>query len=142
MAACETLSKTLSYHAEPRPELGKSLHDAIIFTSRYILNEQLGQGAFGTVFSGVRIDDERSVAVKFVARSKVLKWSMVSGFEALLMHVVLQLNGHRVPREIALLAHCRDQSIEGVIQLLDWYERHDAFIIVMQRPANCQVRKR
>lgn len=85
MAACETLTKTFSYHAEPRPKSEKSPHDATFFTSRYMVNEQLGQGAFGTVFSGVRIEDERPVAAKLIARSKVDKWSTVRFKHALMI---------------------------------------------------------
>lgn len=40
-----------------------------------------------------------------------------------------------VPLEISLLMRC--QSITGVIQTLDWFEKADGYMIVMERPANC-----
>ncbi|XP_067126023.1 serine/threonine-protein kinase pim-1-like isoform X2 [Centruroides vittatus] len=44
----------------------------------------------------------------------------------------LEIGGHRVPLEICLLRKVR--HIKAVINLLDWYERSDSFIIVMERP--------
>ena len=47
-----------------------------------------------------------------------------------------QLNGRRVPLELKLLTHV--QSVTGVIKLLDFYERQDSFIYVMEKPAPCK----
>lgn len=47
--------------------------------------------------------------------------------------VYFQLNGRQVPLEIALLDKCRDCT--GVIRILDWFERADGFLIVMERPS-------
>ena len=44
-----------------------------------------------------------------------------------------QLSGRRVPLELKLLHSV--QNIDGVIKLLDFYERPDSFIYVMERPA-------
>jgi serine/threonine protein kinase len=46
------------------------------------------------------------------------------------------LHGRRVPLELKLLSQV--QSISGVIRLLDFYERHDSFIYVMEKPAPCK----
>lgn len=48
---------------------------------------------------------------------------------------LLQLNARQVPLEISLLWHVR--HIVGVIRMLDWYERTDGFLIVMERPSPC-----
>ena len=45
-----------------------------------------------------------------------------------------QLSGRKVPLELKLLHSV--QSVEGVIKLLDFYERPDSFIYVMERPAS------
>ena len=50
---------------------------------------------------------------------------------------MLQLAGRRVPLELKLLHSV--QNIEGVIKLLDFYERPDSFIYVMERPATSKV---
>ncbi|KAH7711547.1 CAMK/PIM protein kinase [Aphelenchoides avenae] len=74
---------------------------------------------FGVVYSGFRLLDRYSVAIKYVARRNVTEWAPVDGRD--------------VPLEIALLDRCR--SCPGVIQMLDWYERPDGYLIVMERPS-------
>ena len=49
---------------------------------------------------------------------------------------MLQLNGRRVPLELKLLSQV--QVVPGVIRLIDFYERHDSFIYVMEKPAPCK----
>lgn len=44
----------------------------------------------------------------------------------------MQLNGSKVPLEICLLK--KVNHIPGVIRILDYYERPDSFIIIMERP--------
>jgi serine/threonine protein kinase len=44
----------------------------------------------------------------------------------------VQMNGSRVPLEIYLL--CKVVHVEGVIKILDYYEKTDSFIIIMERP--------
>ena len=48
----------------------------------------------------------------------------------------LQLNGRRVPLELKLLSQV--QVVPGVIRLVDFYERHDSFIYVMEKPSPCK----
>lgn len=82
------------------------------------MGSPLGKGGFGTVYSGYRIRDNFPVAIKHVAKEKVTGWDTSVG--------------HKLPLEISLLR--RVTSVPGVIRLLDWYERSDSFIIVMERP--------
>jgi len=92
------------------------------FERAYKVGEVLGKGGFGTVYAGIRVRDGRHVAIKHVARAKVTDWDM--------------LQGRRVPLELKLLSQV--QSISGVIRLLDFYERHDSFIYVMEKPSPCK----
>ena len=92
------------------------------FDRAYRVGEVLGKGGFGTVYAGKRNRDNRQVAIKHVARSKVTDWDM--------------LHGRRVPLELKLLSQV--QSVPGVIRLLDFYERHDSFIYVMEKPEPCK----
>ena len=50
--------------------------------------------------------------------------------------ISFQLNGRRVPLELKLLSQV--QVVPGVIRLIDFYERHDSFIYVMEKPAPCK----
>jgi serine/threonine protein kinase len=99
----------------------KPAYDISTFKKMYKLGPELGRGGFGTVYTGFRVKDGLAVAVKFVAKSNVTDWGV--------------LNGKHVPLEICLLHHCRE--VLGVIQLLDWFERSDGFLIVMERPSPC-----
>lgn len=92
------------------------------FDQAYKVGDVLGKGGFGTVYAGIRVRDGRQVAIKHVARAKVTDWDM--------------LHGKRVPLELKLLSQV--QSISGVIRLLDFYEKHDSFIYVMEKPAPCK----
>jgi Protein kinase domain len=47
------------------------------FTTRYVLGEMLGDGAFGFVFTAKRITDSVQVAVKFIIRAKITKSNWV-----------------------------------------------------------------
>ncbi|XP_041278795.1 serine/threonine-protein kinase pim-1-like [Onychostruthus taczanowskii] len=90
----------------------------------YQLGPQLGSGGFGTVFSGTRLSDGRPVAIKRVARESVLQW-------------VEWPDGIRVPMEIALMEKV-GSGCHSIIQLLDWFELPDSFVLVLERPERSQ----
>jgi len=86
------------------------------------VGEVLGKGGFGTVYAGLRVRDGRPVAIKHVARAKITDWDF--------------LNGRRVPLELKLLTLV--QNVPNVIRLVDFYERVDSFIYVMEKPSPCK----
>ncbi|XP_054168874.1 serine/threonine-protein kinase pim-3-like [Oppia nitens] len=88
------------------------------FERCYRVGPVLGKGGFGTVYAGTRIRDSLAVAIKHISKDKVTAWE--------------QSSGHRLPLEISLLR--KVDHITGVIKLIDWYERNDSFIIIMERP--------
>jgi len=88
----------------------------------YIVGNVLGRGGFGTVYRGHRVCDNHQVAVKQINRHCIRNYDTIN-------HV-------RVPREIALLL--RLTSVPNVVQLLDYIERDDSFLLVFDRPEPCQ----
>ncbi len=60
------------------------------------VEEILGKGGFGTVYAGVRLRDNLSVAVKHVAKAKIGEWSTLSG--------------RRVPMELRLLLAVQENN--------------------------------
>jgi len=92
------------------------------FELAYRVGDVLGKGGFGVVYAGLRTVDGASVAIKHVAKNKVTDWTVMVG--------------RRVPLELKLLHSV--QGVAGVIKLLDFYERPDSFIYVMERPGDCK----
>jgi len=113
---------TVNYSDKRKEKCTKSSKRKLTFENAYKVGDVLGKGGFGTVYAGLRVKDHLPVAIKHVARSKVTEWST--------------LRGHKVPLELKLLHQV--QFVPGVIRLIDFFERQDSFIYVMERPSNCK----
>ncbi|XP_039545736.1 serine/threonine-protein kinase pim-3-like [Pimephales promelas] len=86
----------------------------------------LGEGGFGSVYEGKRLADGLEVAVKFVKKKEGMKYINIPHHAA------------PVPLEIGLLAIVnRGLKIKEVIELLDWQDQADRYIMVLERPPNC-----
>ena len=53
-------------------------YDPYFFKRNYKLGPEIGRGGFGVVYSGFRLLDRYSVAIKYVARRNVTEWAPVS----------------------------------------------------------------
>ncbi|KAI1306023.1 Serine/threonine-protein kinase pim-1 [Halotydeus destructor] len=95
------------------------------FEKAYRVGPALGKGGFGTVYAGTRLRDNLAVAIKHVAKDKITGWDHESS-------PCCPPGATRIPIEISLLR--KVTNVAGVIRLIDWYERPDSFIIIMERP--------
>ena len=66
---------------------------------------------------------EFKVAIKHVWRDRVTEWVQLE-------------DGQSVPMEVYLLRQVN--HISGCVQLLDYYEQADSFVLVFERPAPCR----
>lgn len=92
------------------------------FEKLYKVGPVLGKGGFGIVYAGIRSKDGLKVAIKHVAKAKIKEWG--------------HIGDDRVPMEVSLLHLLK--NIPGIVKLVDYFERHDSFIIVMERPEPCK----
>ncbi|XP_059717061.1 serine/threonine-protein kinase pim-2-like [Haemorhous mexicanus] len=85
----------------------------------------LGSGGFGSVYSGTRLADGAPVAIKRVSRDRISEWARLQ-------------NGALVPLELALMWMVSRPGFRSVVQLLDWFEVPEGFVLVMEHPERCQ----
>lgn len=102
------------------PAAGK---DRASFEKMYQLGSVLGRGGFGTVYAARRLTDHVQVAVKHIMKNRVVEWAQLGKFP-------------RVPMEVYLMLKVKGQK--GIIELLDWFETPDSFLMVMEMPEHCR----
>ncbi|XP_058717385.1 serine/threonine-protein kinase pim-1-like [Poecile atricapillus] len=91
---------------------------------RYRVGSLLGRGGFGSVFAATRLSDGAPVAIKCVPRDRIRRWGELP-------------DGTRAPLEIVLMDRV-SSGCAAVIQLLEWLELPDSFLLVLERPQWCQ----
>ncbi|XP_039540022.1 CBL-interacting serine/threonine-protein kinase 21-like isoform X3 [Pimephales promelas] len=95
--------------------------------SRFKVGRMLGEGGFGKVYEGKRLEDDLEVAVKFVKKSKSMEYVRIPGHPT------------PVPLEVGMLKYVnRDPKVKEIIELLDWQDHPDGYIMVLERPPHCE----
>ncbi|XP_058246937.1 serine/threonine-protein kinase pim-1-like [Hemibagrus wyckioides] len=95
------------------------------FDSCYTMKELLGEGGYGAVYAGVRKEDGRQVAVKCLDKDVCKKIITIPG------------ETRSLPLEVALMEMMSKPYCEKVVELLDWFETSEIFVLVMERPDPC-----
>ncbi|KAG1934696.1 serine/threonine-protein kinase pim-2 [Pimephales promelas] len=94
--------------------------------SRFEIGKMLGEGGFGSVYEGKRLEDGLKVAVKFVKKSESMEYINIPGHPTPL------------PLEVGLLILVnRGPKVREIIELLDWQDQPDQYIMVLERPSHC-----
>ncbi|XP_056110217.1 serine/threonine-protein kinase pim-2-like [Rhinichthys klamathensis goyatoka] len=114
-------------HHSPAPghRVDVTTEDDIL--SRFEIGKMLGEGGFGSVYEGKRLEDGLEVAVKFVKKSESMEYINIPGHPAPL------------PLEVGLLTLVnRGPKVQEIIELLDWQDQPDQYIMVLERPSHCK----
>merc|ERR1712013_560317 len=121
MRSGEKRKKVIAEEDNPRVRRHWEKKDKRVFENLYRVGRVLGKGGFGTVYAGLRTRDGLAVAVKHVAKNKVVEWDLL-------------INGPKVPMELKLLFTVR--NVRGVVKLIDYFEREDSVIFVLEHPSD------
>ncbi|XP_016323066.1 CBL-interacting protein kinase 18-like [Sinocyclocheilus anshuiensis] len=93
---------------------------------KYIIGKKMGEGTYSSVYEGTRCEDGLQVAVKFTA--KVENES----------YIRLPDHPRPVPLEVALTVLANQgTSCRHIIELLDWQDHLDQYIMVLEQPSPC-----
>lgn len=127
------------------------------FLKLYSNSGMLGKGGFGTVYSGNRLSDNLPVAIKMIDKKRTPMVTVCCQNGQVIMGKDQKTHHHhhrqdqarpqedteptepdkpsqacyKLPLEVHLMQQTRD--IPGVIQLLDYFELPDCYLLVMER---------
>ncbi|XP_051508817.1 serine/threonine-protein kinase pim-2-like [Myxocyprinus asiaticus] len=98
--------------------------DNIFFRYKPILGNKLGEGGYEDIFEGICLENGLKVAVKFATKMDNMVYMTIPG------------HPKPIPSEVALhiLAN-KGPSVGQIIQLLDWQEEAEYYIMVTECPS-------
>ncbi|XP_014863839.1 PREDICTED: serine/threonine-protein kinase pim-2-like [Poecilia mexicana] len=93
------------------------------FLQKYVELHLLGDGGFGSVFAGYRLEGKLPVAIKHIPKDKVV-----------IKHK--DENGSELPMELVIMLKLASETVphSAILSLLDWYDLDQELILVMERP--------
>ncbi|KAI7790633.1 putative serine/threonine-protein kinase pim-2-like [Triplophysa rosa] len=95
--------------------------------NHYKIGKQLGKGGYGSVYEAERRSDGLQVALKYVQKTNNMKF--------------LRVPGHRkaLPAEVAIMMIMQKKFIiPEILQLPEWFEEPDRYILILERPECCK----
>ncbi|XP_046883114.1 serine/threonine-protein kinase pim-2-like [Hypomesus transpacificus] len=96
------------------------------FKSLYSLGSMLGKGGCGAVYAAICKTNGRQVAIKYVKKGMAEPYVKLPGL------------GQPVPLEVALMQIVsHPPACPYVLQLLEWFQEAERFILVLERPYSC-----
>ena len=95
---------------------------SLSYHSLYRVQERIRSGGFGDVYKGVMRADNTPIAIKIVRKDRISSWTKID-------------DDKYIPTEIDLMYRVKD--CKGCIQIIDYIERNDRYLIVMERPDRC-----
>ncbi|XP_026100589.1 serine/threonine-protein kinase pim-2-like [Carassius auratus] len=111
----------------PVPEPSDCVPTNESISTRYIVQNIIGEGGYGKVYEGIRISDGKKVAIKRIKKT--------------VRDHYLQTTVHPKPliTEVALMLTMKQGPISPyVIQLYEWFEHPQVFTLVMENPDPCE----
>ncbi|XP_053502174.1 serine/threonine-protein kinase akt-1 isoform X1 [Ictalurus furcatus] len=107
------------------PDLEQHTYPNAVFQSRYTLGKLLGIGIFGYVYAGVRTEDGKEVAIKFIQKDETKTITIPGETQELPVEVALMKMVSRPPR------------CSKVVELLEWFDIAEQYVMVLERPSPC-----
>ncbi|XP_030621376.1 serine/threonine-protein kinase pim-1-like [Chanos chanos] len=96
------------------------------FEESYMEQHFLGEGGFGSVFAGIRIEDQMPVAIKYISKDRAEETLEIPGQGTLPLEVALMSMVNAAP-------HC-----SNILRLLEWFEQPSQFVLILELLEPCQ----
>nr|XP_055029288.1 uncharacterized protein LOC129418360 [Misgurnus anguillicaudatus] len=124
---CSEKEKSDEAEADPEPsELQLNYRPGRIFKFHYEMGRHIGRGAFGNVYEGRRLSDNKKVAIKTIDKSFRNRY--------------IELPDHKsdLLAEVAInLLLLKPKKSPHIVEMLDWFTEDDEHILVLEYPDPC-----